>query len=289
MNMRFALRAAKTPTRTWRPVAAAATSSALVLTALLLAAGPSAPARAFDVHTAEVSSLRRQPPIKAGTSLDMLHGRCTAGAVLYRRDLAGRVTQQQRATRYVVTAAHCGDVGTAVYVDGKLLGAVTFASADLDYSIVTVLPVGSTSRHCAFYGSTPACYPITTYHPQAIGQVFVGGHGFAFAAPITVPGPREPQGHEDFCTSGAVGGWLCGFHSIGYPANGPTLTDRAAANYNRNISSGDSGGPVVDRDGHIMGIISSSGRAGSTDAAKMLYTSITTILRQLPSYALDRD
>jgi hypothetical protein len=266
-----------------------ASIGAVVVTALLLGTALAGPARASVGDMEQVLPLRQQTPVVAGSQLTFPGGRCTAGAVLYRTNLVGRITQFQRATRYVVTAKHCGGVGTQVFVGGDLLGAVTFVADDLDYSVITVPPSSTSARRCSVLGSTPACFDVVTYHPRAFGRVLVGGHGLAFAAPVSVPGYREPAGREDFCTSGAITGWLCGFRAASFPPDGHPGADRAAANYGGNIARGDSGGPVLDREGRLLGITQGFGRPGTAYANVMLYVSMTSILRQLASYALAQD
>jgi hypothetical protein len=264
-------------------------AGAVVIAMLLVGWSPGAPARADDSSSLQVSPLRRQMPIKAGTHLAMGSGNCTAGAVLYRSDLTQRVTQFLRATRYVVTAKHCGGIGTPVFVNGELAGAVTYVSPDLDFSIIAVTPRSETVRHCSVSVSgVPSCYPITTYAPRALGKVFLGGNGLAFGPPGAGGGPRPPGPGEDFCTSGAISGWECGWRST-RPDAAAREFDRTAVNYFGGALPGDSGGPVVDRTGHLLGIIRGGAVATTLHPGELDYTSMTTVLAELSSYRLVQD
>jgi hypothetical protein len=272
--------------------AAGLAAAALVVAAMLLGSSPPAPARADEGDPSaslQVSPLRRPMPIKAGTILAVAGGTCTAGAVLYRTELTQRLSPYLRATRYVVTAKHCGEVGTSAFVGDQLAGAVTYTSPTLDFSVITVPPTTESARHCSVSVSgVPACYPLTSYTPRALGRVFVGGNGLTFSAPVPVAGARDPAPGEDFCTSGSVSGWSCGWDLV-RPYDTAVDYDRQAENDHFGIRSGDSGGPVVDRAGHLLGIMSAGADPLPQRPGVLAYVSMTAVLRELSSFRVAQD
>jgi hypothetical protein len=286
---------------------AAASARVLVVLTLLLGSAswtaeaasastpaPSAPASGLAPPVDDVKALlapRDRLPVVAGSELGMAGKRCTAGAVLYQSDRSARSTPELDATRYVVTAAHCGGVGTAVTVGGQYAGEVTYVSPRWDFSLITVKPDSRQLRHCSVSTSgVPSCYYLPVYTPRARGAIEKSGQGALYSAQVPVPGSGAPQGHEDFCASGNVSGWYCGFHTV---ANPPGLEvqgcDRTAQSFSGRIMRGDSGGPVSSTSGRIYGVIVATGPDGTRFRNDLYYLSIDTILRELPGYGFPKD
>ncbi|MBO9041510.1 MULTISPECIES: trypsin-like serine protease [Curtobacterium] len=232
-------------------------------------------------------SERLQLPIVAGTRLLVDNTSCTAGAVLYRSSLFGRITQAQRATRYIITAKHCGDVGSTVYVNGAVVGHVVRTSDDFDVSLIAVPPAPFLRQQCSVtHSGGPFCTTVTDYAPRARGMVLVGGTAVPFAIPINVLGAGAPTPDEDFCASGSFSGWFCGFHTRPIEATLRTNGyDQKAMSYSWMLQQGDSGGPVVTRNGTLYGIVSARGRQ---EPRAMYYVSMHEALAQFPGFALQR-
>jgi hypothetical protein len=265
---------------------AASASTPADAAALADAASPMA-APSIGASDAAISP-RARLPIAAGTRLQISGGTCTAGVVLSRTNLLSRVSPSLAATRYVVTAKHCGGLGTAVKVGGVYVGDVTYVSRRWDFSVITVGPESHQLRHCSVTVSGhPSCYVLPTYTPRAVGEIEMSGRGSPFGGRAAIPGLGAPAAREGFCSSGAVSGWYCGFHAVA-PPEGLEVEggDRAAQSFAGHSEGGDSGGPMASAAGRIYGIIIGTGTLGTQWEYDVYYISIDTVMQELVGYQL---
>lgn len=202
---------------------------------------------------ATAQSLRDQIPIVAGTSLGVQGApRCTAGAVLKSRSWIARATPIGRATRYVVLAKHCANLGDEVTVDGAVVGTVSWVSPNYDFEIAKIPPSTVQRPMCSGASQLHHC-TITDATPRAVGRIILNDSAQG-ATPI--PGIGIPAAGERFCTSGAVTFVNCAFESIDVPVFGFAPGEVAARTVTgNNITAGDSGGPVAGLNGRLYGII----------------------------------
>lgn len=223
----------------------AATLIAVICVVTLL--GPVIPA-------ANAQSLRNQIPIMAGTALGLPGARrCTAGAVLRSRSWISLATPVRRATRYVVLARHCTDLGNPITVGGEVVGSVTWASPDHDLAIATIPPSTVQRPLCSGPSQLHHCV-IPSATPKAVGRIILNDGSTQRAVPI--PGTGVPAVGERFCTSGSVSFVNCGFRYVDVPRRDWNPGAAAARTYNgRTVIFGDSGGPVASIGGRLYGII----------------------------------
>jgi S1-C subfamily serine protease len=256
---------------------------ALALAVALTSVGAS-PAEAL-------SPARQGTPVLAGSVIryDATGFRCTAGAVLKSRAVTALVTQAGVATRYVLTAKHCGGLHSAVTLGGTVRGTVTWVSPDLDLALITVPPAVQRVQRCTASSLGPVCYIANAYTPLAVGRVVLFRPGAPTETDIPMRDPAAPYtGSETFCSSGATTGALCVFSlSRGRrtaPPSGRDGTIFAMSDSAHQIAAGDSGGPVVAADGSLYGII--AGGAADPSTYYMAYTPIHSFLAEQPYYGI---
>jgi hypothetical protein len=223
-------------------------------------------------------------PVVAGSKIDSSNGTCTVGAVLIPRSWFLYLTPYQRATRYIVTAAHCGPLYSTVHVGAADIGTVDWISphrTDIEMIRVSPQPDERTLYCHAHHSSAAFCSPIQTYTPRANSQVFMPSRGRVARQPIL--GTATPTGR--FCTSGFVSGVRCTYHPVSLPRGVQTRWRNVSAgetDEHDGFAGGDSGGPVVSYDHKLLGIVS-----GKTENNQyLLYTSIDQVLSELPAYVL---
>lgn len=206
------------------------------------------------IPTASAQSLRDQIPIMAGTALDLTGARrCTAGAVLRSRSWLSLAMPIRRATRYVVLAKHCTDLGNPIRVGGQVVGSVSWVSPEYDLALATIPP--STVQRPICHGASQlhnCTIPAAT--PKAVGRIILTEG--STQRDVAIPGIGVPAVGERFCTSGSVSFLNCGFQVADVPPTGWRAGAAAAHTLNgRNVIFGDSGGPVASIDGRLYGII----------------------------------
>ncbi|OUE17891.1 Trypsin [Clavibacter michiganensis] len=259
-----------------RPSRLVALLAAVVAVVALTTAG-AAPANADQGD-------RTALPVIAGSMIDSSAGTCTVGAVLVPRSWFLRLTPYQNATRYIVTAAHCGPMYSTVHVGRAAIGTVDWISPhNSDIELIRVSPQpDERTLYCRSHHSSAAfCSPIQTYTPRANGQVFMPSRGRVGRQPVQ--GTTAPEGR--FCTSGHASGVKCVFQPVSLPPGVETRWDHVSAGESDEhdaITGGDSGGPVVSYGHKLIGIISGQTENGHF----LLYTSIDQVLRELPAYVL---
>lgn len=230
------------------------------------------------VPSATAQSLRDQIPIVAGTALQLPGSRlCTAGAVLEARTWMSRATPVGRATRYVVLAKHCADIGSAVTVGGQVVGSVTWASSTYDLAIATIPPSQVQRPVCSGASQLHHC-TIPAATPRAVGRIVLHRGPLLVAVPVV--GFGVPAAGEFFCTSGAVSFVLCGFASVPIPPMWWPVGAVAAGTYDGLMPvPGDSGGPVVSYGGRLYGIIISG--AINEYTGTLAYLPLPLVLQEL--------
>ena len=229
---------------------------------------------------------RGAEPIVAGTKVQVPGGSCTVGAVLSAKHLISRITQYQRASRWIVLAKHCADLHATVQVGSAAVGTVVWRSAASDIEIAFIKPrSNSRALWCAAHGSGAAgfCDPSAlSYTPRAYGQVYSRVAGVISRAAVT--GSGNPNGQR-FCTSGWASGLQCVWNAVSIPPSASlSYQHLAAADADEltNLEPGDSGGPVLSYSNRLLGIISSR----FTGTTVMLYTPMSQVLHELSSYQL---
>ncbi|MEF9418030.1 trypsin-like serine protease [Xanthomonas citri] len=225
-------------------------------------------------------------PVISGSKVSVPFGSCTVGAVLVPTSIFHRLTPYQRATRWIVLAKHCAPLYASIHVGTAAIGNVVWQSATSDIELVRVSPQPdpATALYCASHGSAVFCNPIQSYVPRANNQVFMPRAGRE--ARLAVSGwANAPDGQ--FCTSGWRTGVRCVWQGMslvqGIPRPSYQHIDAAHGSELNSIDNGDSGGPVVTYDRHLIGIIS-SGEPGGRSI--VYYTPMQQVLHELYSYSL---
>lgn len=235
-----------------------------------------------------VDPQRETLPVVAGTVLQMPNRTdCTAGLVLQcnrSTSFFNLLTASRRATRYVLTAAHCAPMGASVSVGGIPIGTVTWKSTISDLELITVAPRNSRYQHCTI-GShrEPVCHIYVDSEPRALGRVILASlrTRTITGVPVTGVGGTPPD-DEEFCTSGKVTGLSCGWSNSPFPPGiTPRTGEKAATSINTVLVGGDSGSPVSSADGHVYGLVS----RGFGTVTTMLYVSTDQFFREQSSYA----
>ncbi|MBF4461143.1 MULTISPECIES: hypothetical protein [unclassified Rathayibacter] len=232
-------------------------------------------------------AFRAVVPLNAGSELLLPHNHdCTVGAVLKSRGAFANLTSFTRANRFVVIAAHCGNVGDTVSTarSGQV-GVIVWKSSDRDIALAQIPPRSQGGLVCDPRSAVVHCQIVRTYVPQAVGRIFLDN---SYGAPQSYPVPRigTPGHDERFCTSGAQSGVMCAWHPNpwieGY-GRGLTIMRNASEG---NVIPGDSGGPVAGLDGTLYGIIAESGNLGGPAQGTAGYTPISDVFREQPNFEL---
>ncbi|MEX3901201.1 hypothetical protein OKW34_004350 [Paraburkholderia youngii] len=224
-------------------------------------------------------------PVISGSKVSVPDGSCTVGAVLVPKSILHRLTPYQRATRWLVLAKHCAPMYTTIQVGTIAIGTVVWQSAASDIELVRVSPKPNPrSLQCASTSHSAAfCSPVQTYTPLANNQVFMPRAGQE--ARLAVTGWSDAP-DEQFCTSGWRTGVRCVWRGMSLAPGDlkPKYEhiDAAASSEFDSVDKGDSGGPVVTYDRHLIGIISS----GEAEARSIVYyTPMQQVLYELYSYS----
>ncbi|PPF25978.1 hypothetical protein C5C34_00620 [Rathayibacter rathayi] len=232
-----------------------------------------------------VSEFREQIPIQAGSFIAAGKYRCTVGAVLVSTSFYAAVSPKAKATRYIVTAGHCGNVGDPIRVNLQgIIGSVIWKSTMLDVSIARIDPIGESHVGCDPSSSLHRCTVATSYMPRATGRIFLFDH-FGRYASLPVIGMGVPSVNEVFCTSGARTGVNCSWGVARLPPAAPIFV-LGARTFRNQVLVGDSGGPVAGRDGRLYGIVSEGLNWNDSDPDLMTYVPISRILEEQRGYAL---
>ncbi|KOR49652.1 hypothetical protein ADT25_01355 [Xanthomonas oryzae] len=228
-------------------------------------------------------------PLISGSKVGVNTGSCTVGAVVVPRNIFYRLTPYQNATRWLVLAKHCSLLGGTVYVgdQNEFIGTVVWQSAASDLELVKVPPQPNPAyTWCQAHRNSGAaiCNPYLQYTPRASNQVFMLRGGREARLPVT-GWSNAPD--ERFCTSGWRTGVRCVWQGMSldpgiYRPNYDHI-NAASASESSSLDGGDSGGPVVTYDRHLVGIISSSNEGGRDI---LYYTSMAQVLQELHSYIL---
>ncbi|QIS40600.1 S1 family peptidase (plasmid) [Clavibacter capsici] len=244
---------------------------------------------------------RTSLPIVAGTKLTFSQpphpgtyaadSYCTAGAVFKSTTYLSRLLPYSAASRYVLTAKHCGQVGADVSVGEDAVGKVIWASPDRDLELIKVDPEAHRNTHCGpTYGGASRCSVIQTFTPRAVGKIILDlPYTLNFERAIPIAGVGTPTNTTRICTSGYRTGPNCTFRLVNLP---PREEEQAKARGQKVMRSesagtdqGDSGGPVSDPSGVLFGI--HHGSADPTRFANVgIYTPISEFLTEQPNYAL---
>ncbi|WP_245623904.1 trypsin-like serine protease [Paraburkholderia nodosa] len=223
-------------------------------------------------------------PVISGSKVSVPSGSCSVGAVLVPKSILHRLTPYQRATRWLVLAKHCAPMYATIHVGTVAIGTVVWQSAASDIELVRISPQPTPmSLYCASHHSAAVCNPIQTYTPLAKNQVFMPRAGRE--ARLAVTGWSDAP-DEQYCTSGWRTGVRCVWQGMSVAAGvwRPSYEHINAAHTSElnSIDNGDSGGPVVTYDRHLIGIISS----GEPDGRSIVYyTPMEQVLYELYSYS----
>ncbi|MBD5382254.1 hypothetical protein ACR8AM_05655 [Clavibacter sepedonicus] len=264
--------ARRRPFRTWRHRAAV-----VLVTAALVASAT--PASAVDYE-------RTQYPVVGGTALQMRGGYCTAGFVVKKDGFLANLSAASRATRYVVTAKHCGPVGTDVSVGGQYLGKVVWTSQISDLGMIEVAPNVRRIPHCSSRSTGISCIVITSYDPRAVGRVLLASlrTRSISTVPVTGFGDGAPSGDTDVCTSGATTGLSCLWTAHELTTEQVKYAgEHGATTSGTGLLGGDSGCPVVSTSGLLYGVHSAVFRS---DPSLMTYISAGQFFLERPGYSL---
>lgn len=232
-----------------------------------------------------VSEFREQIPLQAGSHIAVGESRCTVGAVLVSTSWYASLIPSARATRYIVTAGHCGEVGDPIRVNYQgVIGSVVWKSAILDAEIAQIDPLPESRAGCDPSSTLHRCTVSTTYTPRAIGRIFLFDPAGRYSS-LPVTGMGAPAANEVFCTSGAHSGVNCTWGAHRLPPGAPPHV-LGARTFRNQVEDGDSGGPVASRSGTLYGIISEGMYPHDPDPDFMSYVPLTRILQEQSGYAL---
>lgn len=226
-------------------------------------------------------------PVISGSKVSVPNGSCTVGAVLVPRSIYYRLTPYQRATRWIVLAKHCAPLYASIHVGNTAIGAVVWQSAASDIELVRVSPLRRdlTPLWCSHHHSAPACIShLLSYTPLANNQVFMLRAGREER--LAVNGfSNAPD--DRFCTSGWRTGVRCVWQGIsaepGRSRQRYQHVEAASSDEMNSVEPGDSGGPVVTYDRHLIGIISSN---DPETRSIIYYTPMQQVLHELYNYIL---
>jgi hypothetical protein len=226
-------------------------------------------------------------PVISGSKVRVDTGSCTVGAVLVPSNILYRLTPYQNATRWLVLAKHCSIPFGTVYSGNNAIGAVVWQSAASDIELVRVSPAPNPQyTWCQAHHNSGAaiCNPYLQYTPRARNQVFMPRGGREARLPVA-GWSNTPD--ETFCTSGWRTGVRCVWRgmSLGPGIYRPSYDHISAASGSEfsSLDGGDSGGPVVTYDRHLIGIISSS---DDRTRSILFYTPMAQVMQELYNYTL---
>lgn len=195
------------------------------------------------------------------------------------------ISAYQRATRYVVTAEHCGTLNSVVSVGGRRVGVVSWVDPAADLELVKIDPEIHGQPICAPTSSGFHCSGTQTYTPRAVGRILMSTLRYRSLQSTPVAGTGAPGDNEIFCISGKSSGESCEFTSTPWlPRFGDQHRGEVAARGDTLIFPGDSGAPVSSPDARIYGIAGETSTGPSFTIMK--YTRIIQFLEDAGTYAL---
>nr|WQM79410.1 trypsin-like serine protease [Curtobacterium flaccumfaciens pv. poinsettiae] len=217
------------------------------------------------------------------------YGSCSAGAVLIPSAWYSRLTPYQRATRWVVIAKHCAPMYASIHVGARSIGNVVWQSAASDIELVRVSPEPENMRAVCVGSSHPeVCVLHPRYRPLANNRVFVSAGGGEARMPVS--GWQDAPDDERFCISAWRSGVKCLFSKMTLVPGmyqGPHQHLLAAASNRINsVAPGDSGGPALTTDRHLVGIISSGLGTERLPRYGFYYTPMRQVMQELHAYTL---
>ncbi|CAQ01378.1 trypsin-like peptidase domain-containing protein [Clavibacter sepedonicus] len=252
--------------------------TALAAAALVLTTG-AAPASA-------VSPLRLATPVMAGSQIRNASGyKCTAGAVLKYDRWTTYFNSWEGATRYVVTAAHCGDLNENVTLGSSVPGKVIWRDELHDLELIVVSPSTERAAVCSHTSAGEYCRIVLTYHPQAVGRIITRDDNTWREQRTPLVATGEPDDRV-FCVSAIRAGVACGLVRTTTPAAIAAVHPgiRAAEDRSLDVQPGDSGGPVMSRSGTLYGFVSGGGIYGGV--RKIDYMPWSVFAHLQPNYVL---
>jgi hypothetical protein len=205
-----------------------------------------------ELAAAQGSCLRRDDcgsPLKAGLRIIFTGWACTTG--FFARSATER-------TLYVITAGHC-IAASGLYAQWSH-GGTTIGRAALD----------------AFTDGSPADAGAIKIDSLVVDNlVYASGNTDLRTLGGTLPDAAQVIGSE-VCRSGGTSGWTCG-HVIAVDADTRIAGKRVRHTWWTDFPSaeGDSGGPIIDPAGHLLGIVV------ATTPTQSVYSTVESIAREL--------
>jgi hypothetical protein len=188
-----------------RRLAAAALVIMSTLTVIGITAGPA---------SAQPGPTQTGGHIVAGSRLGVRDGMCSAGLVVKNDARLSNLSAYNRATRYVVTAAHCFDRGSDdVSYGGEVVGQAVWKDAASDLALVKVAPIVHNNQACAPSSGVFHCVGSVTYEPRALGRVILASLRTRSIDKLPVVATGAPPAVGVFCASGAWTGPDCSLSS----------------------------------------------------------------------------
>jgi hypothetical protein len=241
--------------------------------------------------SAYVEPIRTRVPIVAGTELQYPGTTCTAGLVVIRSSVLARLSPRSRATRYVVTAKHCGGMGTRVSVRGAYVGSVSWVDPHADLALVRIDPEVEGQPTCAPTSQGFHCTGSVSYRPRASGRVILTSLRTRSTEEVPVIGTGSPAADEVFCVSGKASGEECSWSLVPWasvpwePGHGIREPgEMAARSPNAIVYGGDSGAPIATPGGRVYGIL--QGDYFHLSTSVMIYTAVSQFFEDAGAYAL---
>jgi hypothetical protein len=220
-------------------------------------------------------------PIVGGSRIGTPGRSCSAGLVVRKNGIFDNLSGYQRAVRYLVTAKHCFQDGTAVTFEGEQVGEAVWQDPALDLALVRVEPIVHNNRSCAPTSAGFHCVGSVDYEPRAVSRVFLASLRTRSVERIPVLSTGAAPDSTVFCSSGATSGPDCTLRSVRVtPAMGLAPGEAVAVKRSTGDSDGDSGGLVCSPDGVAYGII--KGRFATSTATFIRYTRISEFFAHAP-------
>jgi hypothetical protein len=188
-------------------------------------------------------------PLKAGLQITFTGWSCTTGFV-------ARATGTRKL--YMVTAGHCTG-GSGLFAQWSHHG----------------IPIGRAALDAFEDGSRADAGAIELEEVGAGNLVYASSHADIGTLTVSLPDSRQTLGSE-VCRSGGTSGWTCG-HIVATDVDTKIAGKHIGHTWWTDFPSaaGDSGGPVLDRAGHLLGIVI------ATTATQSVYSTVDGIAAAL--------